>query len=139
MQYIQDTAFPRYTSVMPSSAVSRLVTALFGILLMLAGQVPIAAFNTQSSEMACCRKSHHTCCKKAHETSGPQLQASNCGSPGCGIQIGTVSIPFHVTIAPATPDHLTVAALCRSLSYEFQSYFVQFSLSRFQRPPPSFA
>ncbi|HEY3457247.1 MAG TPA: hypothetical protein VGK64_21895 [Bryobacteraceae bacterium] len=120
----------------------RLLTALLGLVLLLAGHVPIAAF-TAANDMSCCQDGH-SCCRRAHHhaahsENGPQLRSQNCSQGGCCIHPGTAAIAIH---SGAEPANLAYTA---DLEWHAQAVSRP-TLSRrylttniFQRPPPYFA
>ena len=113
----------------------RLITALAGILLMLAGEAPLVAWSAESA-MDCCPDGH-ACCRRLQQ-SGATWQGDFCGMPGCGGgALGTVSIPLQVGAATAAPVPLTIAFETIAALLLLGFTFIQFTPEFFQRPPPS--
>ena len=117
----------------------RLLTALLGLVLLLAGHVPVAAF-TAANDMSCCQDGH-SCCRRAHHhaahgESGPQLRSQSCSQSGCCVHPGTAAIAIH---SGAEPAHIAYTA---DLEWHPQAVSRP-TISRrylttniFQRPPP---
>jgi len=117
----------------------RVITALAGILLMLAGEAPLVAWAAESAAMECCPDGH-ACCRRAHRTqqSGPGWRGEICGMPGCGGSLGTVSIPMHAAAAVAAQMHLAISPEALLLLGALSFVLLKLASERFQRPPPCF-
>ena len=117
----------------------RLLTALLGLVLLLAGHVPVSAF-AAADNMSCCQDGH-SCCRKghhhaAHSDSGPQWRSQSCNQSGCCVHPGTAAIAIHDGAKPADIEY--------AADLEWNSQVVSRpTISRrflttniFQRPPP---
>src|SRR5690348_10677719 len=116
----------------------RLLTALLGLLLLLAGHVPVAAF-TAADDMPCCQDGH-SCCRAhhhaAHGKNGPQLRSQSCSQSECCVHPGTAAIAIDSGAEPANVAYIA------DLEWHPQAVNrptigrPRLTTNIFQRPPP---
>lgn len=120
---------------------ARVLTALAGIVLLLAGEAPLIAFSAQAAAMDSCPDGH-ACCRRMHhgtQHSGAGWQGDVCGMPGCGGgALAAVSIQTLAAAVHAVPFQLNLATELAALLTIFCIVAAQYTPERFQRPPPSF-
>jgi hypothetical protein len=120
-------------------AALRVFIAFCGVVLMLAGQAPLGAFqsNGAATGMACCKKNGHACCHKAHQNgAGPKWEARNCGMPGCGFSAAPDAFPLFTTPGAGHWRQAPVTRLGYAGAGERRPRFAQFPLDLLQLPPP---
>jgi hypothetical protein len=129
-----------FSRVQHACQTRRFLTALLGLVLLLAGHVPVGAFAAAADDMACCNDGH-ACCRRAHRhaiqhKNGPEWRSETCGQSGCCVHPGTTAIAIHADAKPANIDRTIPLAWQAPVLVRHINGRRQLPTNLFQRPPP---